>query len=298
MRALPLLETTDSADSLVFDRFFAAYERAFVLPDEMEDRAGFDTCLRLNHGLAHARLADRYGPFRELCVVARDPADGTIVGGANFIALPHPAHGGRRRVSANLNYVFVDEAVRGRGWFGRLLEALRVQIAALFTGTSDLRSDEVLIFIEQNDPLQMTPEAYARDSAHSGLDQFERLRIWAAKGARVVDFPYVQPPLSETQQADANLVYSVLGTASTHIDACLFERHLRSFFGVSVLKGRVLDEVPVAVAQVAEAGRRCRSAQPIGLLDLHDVLKRLSPADTAGLVCGQRRPLREWLRSY
>ncbi len=113
----PILETTDTADSPVFDAFFEAYQRAFILPDEMEDRDGFAQCLSLNHGAARGGLQARYGDFRELCVTARDPASGALVGGANFIAMPHPASAGAPVVTANLNYVFVDAQSRGQGWF-------------------------------------------------------------------------------------------------------------------------------------------------------------------------------------
>ena len=42
-----------------------------------------------------------------------------------------------------------------------------------------------VLFIEQNDPLRLTAEAYAADSDHSGLDQVDRLAIWARMGAEV-----------------------------------------------------------------------------------------------------------------
>lgn len=39
------LATTDSGEGPVFEQFFEGYDRAFVLPDEKEDREGLATCL-------------------------------------------------------------------------------------------------------------------------------------------------------------------------------------------------------------------------------------------------------------
>src|SRR3546814_8665011 len=67
--------STDRGDGAVFDAFFAGYEQAFTLPEEMEGREGFAACLALNHGAEHKRLTAEFGPFRELCLTLHD-ADG------------------------------------------------------------------------------------------------------------------------------------------------------------------------------------------------------------------------------
>src|SRR5690606_27443582 len=137
--------------------------------------------------------------------------------------------------SANRNYIFVPAAQRGRGLFSRLAAAIPSQVPALFGDAAG--AAPVLVFIELNDPLRMDAATYERDSTHSGLDQFDRLRIWSGRGARLVDFAYVQPPLSTAQRADDGLAYAVLGAGGATLDACLLARHLRAFFGISVLKG-------------------------------------------------------------
>lgn len=288
MQADLSLEETDTADDPVFDGFFEAYERAFVLPDEMEDRGGFATCLALNHGEAKARLASEYGDYRELCLLARDTAGGAIVGGANFIALPHPDATGSPLVSANLNYIFVVESARGKGMFRALYQAVERRIATLF-GNEPAR---VLVFIEQNDPLLLAPEDYARDTALTGLDQIDRLRIWSRVGAKLVDFAYVQPALSAAQAADDRLAYSVLGATEPSLPAAILARHLRLFFGISVLKGQPLNISREASAQLERLDALSAEGREIALLDLSDRLDDLATARSAGL---NGIPLRTWL---
>lgn len=229
------LEITDRGDGPVFERFFAGYDRAFVLPDEKEDRAGLVECLALNHGEAHRALAARMGWFRELCLIASDE-DGDVVGGANLIALRLAPDGMSPIASANLNYVYVEPAARGRGHLRRLVAAI-AGVVAEQTGLRD-----PLIFLEQNDPFAMTAEEYRRDSAVAGIDQLDRLRIWARMGARIVDIDYVQPALSPDQQPDEGLVFAVLGASADTLPACVVAEHLRKFFGISVLKGAPLED--------------------------------------------------------
>lgn len=237
-----VIKTTDRGDGPVFERFFAGYDRAFVLPDEKEDVEGFRACLALNHGAEHRRLIAEYGPFRELCLIAED-CDGVPVGGANLIAMPAatgPA------VTANLNYIYVEPEQRGRGHLARLLGAARRCAGNLFGAPAS----QVLVFLEQNDPFRMSEADYSRDTRFTGLDQFTRLRIWAKRGALAIDFPYEQPALSSGQRPDSTLMMSVIGPSGQALDAALFERHLRSFFGVSVLKGAPIEADVCASGQL------------------------------------------------
>jgi hypothetical protein len=278
------LASTDTANSALFERFFEGYEQAFTLPDETEDWDGFAQCLALNHGAGHQRLAARFGAFRELCVVATDEVDSAMVGGANFIAIaPDPALPGAP-VTANLNYIYICPGARGRGALRRFVEALHRQIGSLFGGGDR----PVAIFIEQNDPFRMSPEAYARDSAHSGMDQFDRLRIWSRMGALVVDFPYVQPPLSTGQEADATLVYSVLGVAAQWLPAAVLRHHLAGFFGISVLKGAPIDESLAAAEQLRLLDELAARGAGIRLFDAAPLLANIG--DGASLLAGAGRP--------
>lgn len=265
-----VLDATLDAASPVFAAFFEGYDKAFVLPDEKEDEEGFALCLALNRGEDYARLEARYGAFREVCAVARDGA-GRRIGGVNFIAAPSQGF-----VCANLNYIYIDAGARGQGNFRKLVNATTELIGSLFPGAG-----APLVFIEQNDPIAMSAEAYAHDTAFTGLDQFDRLRIWAKAGAKVVDHAYVQPPLSADQEADATLVYSVLGAPGDALSACVLAGHLKRFFGISVLKGAPLESEPVAAGQVAALEAQCRAGEHIALIDPSETLARTPNRDAA-----------------
>ena len=282
------LEPTGTANGTVFDQFFEGYEQAFTLPDETEDREGFADCLVLNYGNEHDRLAAQFGEFRELCVVANDQHSGEMIGGANFIALAPPS--AEAPVTANLNYLYICPSARGRGALRIFIKSLSDMIGSLFNVRS---SEQVAIFIEQNDPFRMTREAYEKDSAHSGMDQFARLGIWARVGALVVDFPYVQPPLSPDQKADDTLVYSVLGLPGPTLDPALLRHHLAGFFGISVLKGKVPDCAPQVAAQLGTLDGMAARGEHVRLLDPRAFLAGLTDPNT--LLADIKRP--QYLRS-
>ena len=251
---------TDSADTEVFDTFFAGYDRAFVLPNEKEDRSGFAACLALNHGAAGARLATKHGPFAEICLIVRDAATKGPVGGANFLAVQVRGDEGTR-ISANLNYIYVDAHSRGRGYFSAVIEAVRQAIRQAMGSNLD-----PLIFIELNDPFRMSAQDYARDTQFTGLDQLDRMRIWARYGARIVDFPYVQPALAPDSRADEALVYGLLSTEAD-LSACTLGDQLRKFFEISVLKGELPHENTAAANQLEGLRLMCANGKRIALLD-------------------------------
>ncbi|MCP1375798.1 hypothetical protein [Dyella lutea] len=290
------LDIIDHPEDPALGTFYAAYRLAFVLPNETEELTGFQACLALNHGEAHARLRAEYGPFREVCIIARDTPGGTMVGGANLIALRHDL-AGQTMLTANLNYIFVPAPARGRGWFPQLLQAVTAAVPDLLRIPS-IDAAAALVFIEQNDPLRMEPDDYASESAHSGIDQFDRLRIWAARNARVVDFPYVQPALSRDQSADDGLVYSVIGASGPMLDSCLLASHLRGFFGISVLKGASLVDDASVTAQLDALAQACRQRVPIPLLDPSHALKTLDADAERALVQAGPGSLRDWLRAH
>lgn len=259
-----VLTTAITEKSDAFARFFAGYDQAFVLPNEKEDEEGFAQCFALNFGVDYARLSAAYGAYSEVCLVAEE--GGVDVGGANFIAMPV----GEDTITANLNYIYTNRSARGRGLFTRLVDGVREAVAATFPGRA-----RVLVFIEQNDPFRMSAEDYARDTDFTGLDQFDRLRIWARRGARVVNFPYAQPPLSPDQGEDDTLVYSVLGAEGDDLSACTLAAHLRGFFGVSVLKGAALESNEAAFAQVRALEAACAAGGAVGLIDPRPLLARI-----------------------
>lgn len=269
------LETTDRADSATFREFYAGYCQSFVLPDEMEDEEGFAACLALNRGAEYDRLSAVHGPFREHFVVMRD-SDGRAMAGANYIAIDHSRGSARPYVTANLNYIFVLPEFRGGGRFTALVRALREQITGLF-GPSP---DPALVFIEQNDPLRMSAEDYECDTRFTGIDQFDRLGIWARQGALVVDFAYSQPPLSDDQEADGNLVYSVMGAREPQLHPRLVAHHLAGFFGISVMKGSALP--PVASAQLDQLDAIAAQGLTIDLIDPAAALREAAQGRRSG----------------
>lgn len=279
------IEASTSASDGVLDEFYSDYDKAFVLENEKEGYDGFAECLRLNEGESYERLARRYGGFREYVLVAREPQTGVRIGGANFIAFPlkDASSPGRTVLSMNLNYVFVNPAFRRRGYFKRLVNDVPDLALRLITSTnpndvprpwieaataSDPAAPQILVFIEQNDPYRMSREDYETDTKFTGLDQIARIGIWTRLGAKIVDFAYVQPPLTSDQEADSNLVYGVLGVRENTLDACLLRGHLERFFGISVLKGADPMREPSAAEQLLALERICAS---------HDTIRLLSP---------------------
>lgn len=275
-------EASTSAMGDVFETFFAAYDNSFVLENEKEGSSGFAECLALNEGAGYQALCSRYGPFREFVVVVRDPS-ATVLGGLNFITFPLPDPDGTEHLlSLNLNYIFVVPSQRGRGVFRSLVSELPDLALALFRHTNmgdvpaewDAHQPTVHAFIEQNDPYRMTPQDYLLDTQATGVDQLARIAIWARLGAKIIDFPYVQPALTVAQKADPNLVYAVLGTKASSLHPALLCQHLRRFFAISVLKGGDPDDNP-------EAQRQLRSLAALKSAGARPAL--LSMVDPAGL---------------
>jgi hypothetical protein len=260
-------DATSAPESPLIDIFYEGYDRSFVLPNEKEERAGFAECLALNRGAAGDGLAARFGEYREMVMVLRHGE--APVAGANFIAYPLQD---RSRLALNLNYLYVMPSKRRSGYFAPAVRAAE-QVARAAFGLED--NVETLTFIEQNDPLKMSAEAYDLDTQHTGLDQIARLSMWARLGARIVDFPYVQPPLSAEQEADDTLLYSVLGAREETLSACVLLAHLERFFCISVLKGGDLQESPAAAAQIRELKALCARQSSIRLLDPVPAIARL-----------------------
>lgn len=260
---------TTRPESPLLERFYDGYDRVFVLPDEKEDLAGFRACLALNPASRH-RFGRTHG---ELVAILLDDA-GVLLGGANFLATAIPRTPGHPEVAVALNYLYVEPAVRGRGLSHMLLDAVAA-LARRAVGLAD-KGPSPAIFIEQNDPLRMTPADYAADTARSGIDQVARLRVWHRLGARVIDFPYVQPALSAGQEADLGLVYSVLRFEGKTLAARYLHDHLESFFGISVLKGGDPAADPVAGPQLARLAGLDRADAGVPVLDIGAALAKLA----------------------
>lgn len=258
---------TDRADSPLLTTFYEGYDQAFVLPDEKEPIEGFRRCLELNHAPDYGPLAARYGAYREIVFTAAERETDAPIGGGNFVVFSHASPS---QTSAppyrtiHLSYVYVRPEQRGRGYLDRLIgviDGLATEALPLTAGVPSF------IFIEQNDPLKMSAAAYAKDTAQTGLDQVERIGLWARRGARVLDLDYVQPPLSPQHAADSTLALCVLRPDLETIDTCIVCRHLQAFFAISVLKGDDPGRHAVARDQIAALDQLCKARARLRLLD-------------------------------
>lgn len=271
-----ILRATERPDSPLLEHFFAGYDRAFVLPDEREELAGFRACLAIN-----PVSRKRFGRYhRELVMVLDDAATGELLGGANFLAtrIAAPLPPGHPPVAVALNYLFVEAAARGKG-LARLLKSEVGRLANAAVNAPEGAPPPAL-FIEQNDPLRLSDADYAADSAHTGIDQVDRLAVWAKMGALLVDFAYVQPALSADQDSDDGLAYAVMNMDGGAIDAGYLHDHLESFFGISVLKGGDPIAEPVAQAQLAALARRAAAGEGVPLLAMQPAINALRALPT------------------
>lgn len=280
---LELRATTEPTDPLL-EVFFDSYDQAFILPSEKEQIDGFRDCLALNLPPAYQPLAERHGPFREFIAVAVDTTDAaeTVVGGANMLCTPLRMDTGEDLLVMNLNYIFVLRSQRRRGYFGRILRACEALARRAFVANESAPDPAgllVAMFLELNDPLRLDADAYARDTAHAGLDQFQRVNIWVRAGTRIVDFPYVQPPLSATQEADPNLLLGVRGIDVQQLSACLLREHLSRFFAISVLKGVDPAGNQEAHGQLLRLDELCSVGSEIPLLDARALMADCLRAD-------------------
>jgi hypothetical protein len=200
--------------------------------------------------------------------------------------------------------VFVNEGARRRGYFRRLVSDLpRLALDLLLeTNAADLPCEwsaksgngprQIVIFFEQNDPYRMSREDYELDTKHSGIDQRTRIGVWAQLGARIVDFPYVQPPLTSEQASDHSLVCGVIGLQEDTLSACLLHDHLERFFAISVLKGRDPSMEPVAARQLTALAEMCANHQLVPLLASDRIGKLPPPAWEATTALSLRDLLR------
>ena len=291
------LRASVEPDGPLLDSFFAEYDRAFVLPNEKEEIEGFRECLALNLPPAYESLAARHGPFREFVAVAVENSEGseTLVGGASLICYPLRSETGSPVLAMNLNYLFVLPKQRRRGNLGRILHACGLLARRAFLPQGDAPTLDIiplLIFMELNDPLKLDPTEYVLDTTHSGVDQLKRIGIWAKAGARIIDFPYIQPALSLAQAPERNLLLAVWGTTETELSACLLRDHMATFFAISVLKGGDLSQSPDAQEQLNLLDNICQSGTRLALMDPTPYLT----SQAGKSVCEATRSLRDILR--
>ncbi len=262
--------------------FYTAYDLAFILEDEKETFEGFQACLALNDGAEFTRLSALYAPYREMVLLLTEGEHDDVLGGANFIAFAHTGEDGTKFLTVSLSYIFIAREHRRRRLFSHLVARVGEESVAAFRWPKGEAPSDMLIFLEMNDPLRMPAEDYVRDSEHAGLDQIDRMRIWHRMGAKLLDITYVQPPLSASQAPNDALLMGVVGASKPALPACLLARHMRCFFGVTVLKGADPMRNPSARKQLEALDAACAAGRDVKLTRIDELAARLKAERTKG----------------
>lgn len=177
--------TASDEDRVLVRRFYdEVYTAEFPDPDERESLANIERYLEL-------KQAGWYGD-NAYHVVVVECGEG-IAGGAIADYLADPNAGA-------IEFLVVSPAWRGHGLGRRLLDHTEASIAADARRAGRPQADWIVA--EINDPFRI-------DLAADNLDPFVRARIWGEWGYRKLDFPYVQPALSEDQQPVHHLLLAV-----------------------------------------------------------------------------------------
>jgi GNAT superfamily N-acetyltransferase len=183
MRADVRLREIVAAEDPALGELSVLLARTFADPNVVLSADRLRTFLRDNR-------AD--GP-REFCVlVAESTAPASrLRGGTVFSYVPAAGCGFSE-------YLVVDAARRGEGLGRRLVEArtARLDTAARAAGLPAAHGT----FIETDDPRRI-PAELARLERQTAMDPVARVRLFAHLGFRLVDVPYVQPPLGPGQAA-------------------------------------------------------------------------------------------------
>ncbi len=263
--------------SSAFDCFFRGYSTIFIPPNERESLDGFRTCLSYNDTIKYKHEHSAFGPFREFVLILREGKSELPAAGANFVCYPMISDG---ILSIHSNYAYVLPAFRRRGYL-RSMYMQMARIALSYASEFNYRGTKprVVIFGEQTDPFRMTLKQFNFDAAIANIDSFSRFLVWSRLGARILDFPYIQPPLSYELSSDHTLFLRVIfiddGLAPNtsgrrrQLSPQLVKEHLRRFFAVSVLKrGSTLDGHPEILLQFSKLDSVIRQREKLSLYDM------------------------------
>lgn len=250
-----------SHDGKAFAKLYAIYADMFPLADEREPPDAFYEILALNE---RTDIQTRLGPWREIVATARLWDGGPIVGGHVFGVTTSAAHiefGCLASVQAI--YTFLEDAARGLATIEEMKTYMARTARHIFGFTANEATRPPLIFFEVNNPLRMTPDEVASDTARSGLDPHRRYMFWRRCGFAPLDFAYVQPRL----RPDAEPVRYLdlfCSQIDTTIPPVLLLNHLRAFIAISVLKGHPAEED----ADFAAMASTLRSSTAIGFVPI------------------------------
>jgi GNAT superfamily N-acetyltransferase len=175
----------DSETDLVLLRSFYDVVYRAVFPDENE-RESLESLISYLQADAEQNETSRGCRYRMVVMLA----DGEPIGGSIFDYLIESNFG-------VIEFLFIKPQSQGRGFGRRMLdktEELLRKDAAHYSG-----HDLGWIIAEMDDPFvhRRTPDNF---------DSFTRALIWHRWGYRAIDFPYVQPALSETKRPVRHLL--------------------------------------------------------------------------------------------
>lgn len=235
------IEVIDKPSSPLLQPFYALYERCFPLEEEREPLEGFKTVLTFN---ADDNVQGLYGPIQEFVLVVRAPGSDTCVAAANFAVLSYPEPQrapGAFDGSCQLNFLCVEPNLRAIGLGQFVLGEIDHIVRRTLVDRTGQAVPRYFTTTEQNNPLRMSGEQIEKDAAAALIDPYDRLRWWARRGYRKLDFSYVQPPLSIAHEPCLYIDYYVrfsteADAVSATLDAAVLLEHLRRFFFVSVGK--------------------------------------------------------------
>jgi hypothetical protein len=240
------------ADDPRFAELYALYERMFPLPAEREPPEAFFEVLALNR---HAEVQRVLGPWHEAVLAVHAGHGGPVVGGHVYGVTTSRAHRELGCIaSVQAIYTFFDPSVRGRTPMSKIEQELQAR-ALRAVGHTGAPAIPPLIFVEVNNPLRMTAQQIADDTAHAGIDPYRRYRHWLSSGLRPLELSYVQPPLRAGGDA-VRYLDLFCNSRLASVPGAVILNHLRAFISIAVLKGRPADDDPDFAAMRDQLGAR------------------------------------------
>ena len=243
-----LIEIGLNPDELALFRAFYAdvYVREF--PDENE-RESLDNMLEY----LHKKQAGWYGAnnYHILMAVMGGQPVGCAI--ADYLAGPN---------TGIIEFLAVGTEMRGQGYG----QALHRGIERLLAADAAIALD--YIAAEMNDPFRTDP-------ASDNMDPFQRAMIWHRWGYRVIDFAYVQPALSDTQDAVGNLCLILRVRDGMDQDWIATDRLLGIIAGYMRWAMRI--EHPEQNSEFADMARRLANQDRVRLRDLAAYAAGISP---------------------